>query len=210
MLPLNQLLKKTSFFIGVLFFLLSCGDHSKPTTVSTNTSAPIINITSPPYVVVVNKNLIIGIETKFAEKEPIYTAIPVPIGIAIVNNFLPGQMVVTGIKAGSTTFTITDQANTKAVPRTILVTVNDAPKLKVKPDPLTGKVGATLLVELSTLNQESTPIYAITINDTSVARILDLVNNPQLIDLIKIGTSNVVIEDKANGLSENYTLTIAP
>jgi hypothetical protein len=204
------LLKKTSVLVGVLFFLLSCGDHSKPTTVTANTSDPIINITSAPYVVVVNKDLIIGIETKFAEKEPLYSAIPLPIGIAIVNGFLPGQIVVTGIKAGSTTFTITDQANIKAVPRTILVTVNDAPKLKVKPNPLTGTVGATLLVELSTLNQESVPIYGITINDSSVARILDPVNNPNLIDLIKIGTSNVLIEDKANGLSENFTLTVTP
>ena len=207
--PLNQLFKLIYFFFGVGVFLISCGDHSKP-VVTVSTSTPIINITSGPYVVVVNKDLIVGVETRFAAVEPIYTVIPLPVGIAIVNKILPGQIFVTGIKAGSTTFTLSDLANTTAVARTFLVTVNDAPSLVVKPNPLTGALGQKILVQVSTLNPESTPVFVITVSDTSIGRILDVVNDPLLIDLIKVGTTNVIVEDTANALSENFTLTVTP
>lgn len=211
MQQLNPLYKRLALFVLVLvsFLFSSCGDHSEP-TVDTSTGTPLINLTSGPYVVVVGKDLIIGIETKFAATEPLYTAIPTPIGFAIVNSFQPGQMIVSGIKAGSTTFTITDEANPTAVPRSILVTINDAPSLKVKPLPLTGRVGQSLLLEVTTLNPESTAIYTLTVDDTNIGRVLDVVNNPTLIDLIKIGTTTVTIEDQPNGLSQDFTLTVEP
>lgn len=209
MLPLNLPFKLIYSLIVFCFLLIGCGDHNKPESV-TSTSTPIINLTSGPYTVVVNKDLIVGVETKFAANEPIYSAIPSPVGIAIVNQILPGQIFITGIKAGTTTFTISDLANPTAVPRTLSLTVNDAPTLKVSPDPISGRVGQSLLVDVTTLNPESTSVYSITIEDTSVGRIIDVVNNPTLIDLIKIGTTNITIKDQPNGLSEVYTLTVTP
>lgn len=208
MQPLNQLFKNIWSVFFIIFLFTSCGDHSKTAVDDPTTNTPVINLTSGPYVVVAGKELIVGVETKYATKEPVYTAIPVPVGIAIVNSFLPGQMFVTGVKAGTTTFTITDQANPTAVPRTIQVTVNDPPSLKVKPSPLTGRAGQSLLVEVTTLNPETTSEYTLTISNTSVARIQDKVNNPTLIDLIKAGTTTVTIEDKPNGLSEDFELTV--
>lgn len=207
MQPLNLLSK--FYIIIVLFFFTACGDHSEPTVDSTD-SDPIINITSGPYVVVVDKDLIIGVETKFAKKEPIYTAVPLPIGIAIVNQILPGQIIVSGVKAGSTTFTVADLANPTAVARTIQVTVKDAPALVIKPAVLTGRVNQSLFIEVSTSNSENTPVYTYTVNNTSIGRIIDPVNNPSLIDLIKVGSTTVTIKDTANNLSEDFDLTVTP
>jgi len=207
MLPLNQLSKY--WVLSLLLFIIACGDHSKP-TVETNESTPLINLTTGPYVVVVEKDLIVGVETKFAKKEPIYTAVPLPIGIAIVNQILPGQIIISGIKAGSTNFTISDLANPTAVPRSIQVTVKDRPLLVIKPTELTGRVNQSILIEVSTLNFENTPVYTFTVNNTSIGRIIDPVNNPSLIDLIKVGTTTVTIKDVANSLSTDYDLTVIP
>lgn len=209
MRPLN--LPSRFLFLLILWFCItSCGDHSKTTVDSNVTSTPIIHLTSGPYVVIVNKDLIVGVETKFAKKEPIYTAVPLPVGIAIVNQILPGQIIVSGIKAGNTTFTISDLANPSAVAQSILISVKDAPSLVIKPTVLTGRVNGSLLIEVSTLNSENTPVYTYTVNNTTIGRILDTVNNPSLIDLIKVGTTTVTINDSANNLSQDFDLTVTP
>jgi hypothetical protein len=209
MRPLNQL-SKFPILLIIWFGLTSCGDHSKTTVDSGVTSPPTINLTSGPYVVIVDKNLIVGVETKFAKKEPIYTAVPSPIGIAIVNQILPGQIIISGVKAGNTTFTISDLANPTAVAQTLLVSVKDAPTLAVKPAVLTGRVNQSLLIEVSTLNSENTPVYTYTVNNTTIGRILDPVNNPSLVDLIKVGTTTITITDSANNISQNFDLTVTP
>jgi len=203
---LNQLIKY--FLIISIFILTSCGDHSKPIVIDGSGTTPIINLTSGPYAVIVGQEVTIGVETQFGVSEPIYTAIPSPTGIAQVNKLPTGQIVIKGQKAGSTTFTITDQANPTAVPRTIEVTVKDPPKLEVTPDPIDGIIGQSILLEITTLNPENDAKFTLLINDTSVANILDAANNPNLIELLKIGITKVTIEDVNNNLTKEVTITV--
>lgn len=196
------------FLCATLLLFLSCGDHSKPEVISNSGATPIINITSGPYVVVVKQEIIVGIETQFANNEPVYTALPTPTGIAQVNDIRTGQIVISGFKAGTTTFTITDQANPTAIPRTIEVTVNEPPKLEITPNPIDGLIGQSILLGIATIDPENEAKYELTISDLSVARILDPQSNPHLIDFVKTGTTTVTVKDVNNSLSEDIVITV--
>lgn len=204
---LNQLFNYLSFLI-LLTLATGCGDHSTPKVTDDPNVVPLINLTSGPYEVVVGKSVNIGVETKFASNEPVYVILPIPTGVAIVNDISDGRFAITGIKPGTTTFSITDQANPLAAPRSIDVTVKAAPSLEVTPDPITGKVGQTVLLSIATLSPESTASHTRSISDTTIAVILDSVNNPNLISLIKVGETQITIKDVNNNLSEVLTITV--